>query len=87
MQNAREIALRENFDFFQGIIPSLMSQHAGEYALLRSKALIDVFQKPMDALEAGYKKFADGLFSVQKVTDRPFDLGFMSYGAGDRTAD
>lgn len=87
MSNARDTALRENFHYFQGIVSSLMAEHAGKYALLHSKSLVDIFRRPIEALEVGYEKFADGQFSIQKVTDRPMDLGFMSYGAGDRQTD
>jgi len=87
MPDAREAAIRQNFHYFQGIVAGLMDRHAGKYALLRSASLVDVFARPIEALEAGCERFADGLFSVQKVTDRPFDLGFMSYGSGERATD
>jgi len=29
--------------------------------------------------ETGQKLFADGLFSVQKITGEPIDLGFFSH--------
>jgi hypothetical protein len=32
----------------------------------------------------GHNRFGDGNFSVQRVTDRPLDLGFLSYASGDR---
>jgi hypothetical protein len=64
-----------------------MNDHAGEYALLRAKSLVEIFPKPFDALQAGINQFADGIFSVQKVIDRPLDLGFVSYGASDGAVD
>jgi len=87
MSDAREAAIRQNFDYFQSIVSGLMDRHAGKYALLRRASLVEVFARPIEALEAGYDRFADGVFSVQKVTDRPFDLGFMSYGSGERAPD
>jgi hypothetical protein len=87
MPEAREAAIRENFNYFQGVVKSLMESHAGQYALLHSKSVIDIFPRPIEALEAGQAQFADDMFSVQKVTDRPFDLGFMSYGSGERPTD
>ncbi|MGP1282018.1 MAG: hypothetical protein ACTS1X_03485 [Parasphingopyxis sp.] len=87
MPKERETALRENFHYFQGVVKSLMESHAGQYALLHSKSVIDIFPRPIEALQAGHTQFADGMFSVQKVTDRPFDLGFMSYGSGERPTD
>ncbi len=87
MLNAREAVIRQNFEYFQGVVGGLMEKHAGQYALLHARSIIDIFARPIEALEAGYEKFADGAFSVQKVTDRPLDLGFISYGAGERIAD
>ena len=87
MPDAREVTIRQNFHYFQGIVGSLMESHAGQYALLHASSVVDIFARPMEALEAGYAKFSDGQFSVQKVIDRPLDLGFISYGAGGRTAD
>lgn len=87
MQDIREAAIRQNFHYFQGVVSGLMESHAGQYALLRASSVVGIFARPMEALEAGYAKFADGDFSVQKVTDRPLDLGFISYGAGDRATD
>lgn len=87
MSESRERELRQNFQYFQRIVGGLMDRHSGQYALLRSQSVVDFFPRPMEALEAGYAQFADGRFSVQKVIDRPLDLGFMSYGSGDRVTD
>lgn len=87
MPDDREAAIRQNFHYFQGVVGGLMARHAGEYALLHSRSVVAIFARPIEALEAGYSQFEDGQFSVQKVTDRPFDLGFMSYGSGERPAD
>jgi hypothetical protein len=87
MPDLRDAEIRQNFHYFQQVVPSLMADHAGKYALLHQRTLVDVFSRPVEALEAGHAKFSDGLFSIQKVIDRPLDLGFMSYGSGERTAD
>lgn len=87
MPDRRGVAIRQNFHYFQSIVSDLMDKYAGQYALLHERSLVGVFPRPIEAVEAGYANFTDGLFSVQKVTDRPLDLGFMSYGSGDRPAD
>lgn len=87
MPDEREADIRQNFLYFQGVVPSLMASHAGQYALLRARSVVAIFARPMEALEAGYAQFEDGRFSVQRVTDRALDLGFLSYGSGDRAAD
>ena len=87
MPDTRETVIRQNFEYFQSVVGGLMERHAGEYALLHAKAVVEVFTKPIQALEAGYAMFSDGQFSVQKVIDRPLDLGFISYGSGERESD
>ena len=87
MATDQEAEIRQNFHYFQGVVGGLMASHAGKYALLHGRGIVDLFARPLEALEAGHAQFADGLFSVQRVIDRPFDLGFMSYGSGERTAD
>lgn len=87
MAVTREAEIKQNFLYFQDIVPGLMADHAGQYALLHARSVVGIFEKPIDAVSAGARKFADGLFSVQKVIDRPLDLGFLSYGSGDRITD
>jgi hypothetical protein len=84
MTSTREREIEQNFRYFQEVVDDLMKHHAGEYALLHRRTVVEVFKRPIEALEAGYERFTDGMFSIQKVIDRPLDLGFMSYGAGDR---
>lgn len=87
MPDTREAVLRQNFHYFQSVVDNLMELHAGKYALLHSRSVVEIFARPIEALEAGCAQFEDGLFSVQRVINRPFDLGFISYGSGERPAD
>lgn len=87
MAEAREAVLRQNFDYFQSVVSGHMALHAGEYALLRFKSVVGFFEKPLEAVQAGRSQFDDDLFSVQRVIDRPLDLGFIAYGAGERVTD
>jgi hypothetical protein len=82
VQRRREI--EENFRAFEGFLGSLLPERAGQFALLRHKELVEVFPTAIEALAEGHNRFDDGLFSVQRVTDRPLDLGFLSYASGDR---
>lgn len=68
------------------MIASLLPAHSGEFALLRQRELVDVFPRAIDAMSEGYHRFDDGLFSVQRITDRPLDLGFLSYATDERIA-
>ena len=77
--------ITRNFDYFETVVRDLIPEHAGQYALLRDQAVVDVFERPLEALEAASTRFDDGRFSIQRVIDRPLDLGFLSYGLGDGT--
>ena len=84
-EQRREI--EQNFRVFEGCLATLLPAHAGEFALLHSGELIGVFPSAVDAMTEGYHRFGeDGLFSIQRVIDRPVDLGFVSYAAGERDA-
>jgi hypothetical protein len=70
-----------NYDVFVRLLSSLLPEHRDEYALMRDGEIIDFFEKPGEANRAGVEKFADGVFSIQEVTDEPIDLGFWSHVA------
>lgn len=84
MLEKREAEIRQNFHFFQGVVSQYMGEHAGEFALLRHRAVVGFFARPYDAMKEGHDRFDDELFSVQRVVDRPLDLGFLSYASGER---
>jgi hypothetical protein len=84
MQTAFEREIDQNFQFFQGFVASLLPEKFGQFALLRARKVIGVYPRVADAMVAGHGSFADGIFSVQKVTDRPLDLGFLSHASDDR---
>ena len=86
---AKDLAtvLKENFLFFEGVVREYIDQHEGEFALVHGQSVVGFYERPFEAAEAGYAQFSDGLFSIQKVSERPADLGFMAYGAGDRSTD
>ena len=81
---ARRAEIKRNYEAFEGLLTSLLPEKAGQFALFRSGELVDVFPKAIDALLEGNERFADGRFSVQRITDRPMDLGFLSYASGER---
>ena len=74
-----------NFEMFQSILPTAMDTHRGEYALLRHRKVEGYYPSLRAALDAG-RAFADRLFSVQEVTDRPADLGLFSHANNSRLA-
>jgi hypothetical protein len=70
-----------NYDEFMRMLGRLLPEHRDEYALMRDGKIIAFFEKPGDANRAGVEMFADGIFSIQEVTDEPIDLGFWSHVA------
>ena len=68
-----------NYDFFQRHVAQHIAAHRGEFALVRNCEIVGFFNDPGKAAERGASQFADQLFSIQEVTDRPIDLGLYSY--------
>lgn len=81
----QEEEVRENFKVFQKILPEILDEHEGEFALMRNRKIVGFYDSHDDAFAMGFEKFDDGVFSVQKVTDSPDDLGWFSH-AVDRSA-
>ncbi len=68
-----------NYDFFLRHLHDYAEGHAGQYALLKNRAVIQFFDKPGDAYRYARMTFGDGIFSIQEVTEEPIDLGFFSH--------
>ena len=71
--------IQRNFDFFQSVVPSIMDEHAGKMALIHDCIIVGYFDSPGEAVKAGADRFGDLPFSVQRVIDRPIDIGFLSH--------
>ncbi|MDE0153555.1 MAG: hypothetical protein OXN23_06840 [Gammaproteobacteria bacterium] len=69
----------ENFKAFEEILPTVKSEHGGEFALMRKKEIIDYFDSAADALKYAEAVYEDGLYSIQEVTDEVADLGYFSH--------
>jgi hypothetical protein len=80
MTDAIQTEVDRNYDFFQRNLSGYLGEHAGEFALLKSAKVIDFFEGPGDAYREGLRRFSDGLFSIQPVTNEPVELGFFSVG-------
>jgi hypothetical protein len=48
---------------------------------MRDGEVVGFYDTPRGALQAASEMFADGIFSIQEVTDEPIDLGFWSHVA------
>jgi hypothetical protein len=68
-----------NFEFFQREMPNLLREHAGKFALIRDCEITGFYDTAQDANTAGTQLYADGLFSIQKITQEVGDLGLYSH--------
>jgi hypothetical protein len=82
MDVARQrLEVDHNYDVFTRVLASLLPEHRDQLALMRDGQIVGFYKSPREALEAATKKFSDGIFSIQEVTDEPIDLGFWSHVA------
>lgn len=76
---AKREAIERNYDAFEAMLPLLLAEHRGAFALLRDGAIAGFYDTAGEAQSAGVAQFPDPLFSVQRVEDKAVDLGFYSY--------
>jgi hypothetical protein len=69
----------KNYEEFLKLLPSIIRDHRGEYALMKDGKIITFFLTSVDARAAADSFITDGLFSIQQVTDLPIDLGYFNY--------
>lgn len=70
-----------NYKRFKELVPNLIEKHRGEYALLRGGEIVEIYATAADAMKTGQKFYDDGLFSIQKITVEPEDLGYFSHAS------
>ncbi len=75
----REVAIKENFEAFEHLLPSILIAHSGKVALLRNRKVCDYFDTPSEAIRNGHRQFPDRMFSVQRVERSTVDLGWYSH--------
>ncbi len=78
MTDELKIEVDRNYDFFQRRLSEFLAEHSGHYVLLKSERVVDFFSGAGDAYRAGLSLYPDRLFSIQKVTDEPVELGLMA---------
>jgi len=85
MSDPRQDEVKRNYEAFEKLLPTLLPERAGKFALMRNAELVEFFDTARDAFVAGQRLFAqDGLFSVQEVVETPVDLGFFSHAVPQR---
>jgi hypothetical protein len=66
-----------NYDVFKKLLPSLLKD-LNKYALMRDGEVVAIYDTMPDAVTTAQKLFPDGLWSIQKITDKPINLGYRS---------
>lgn len=77
-ENARIDEVRANYEAFRSKLPELLEGHAGKFAVIRHREIVDFFDTMADAARFATKMYPDRLYSVQEVTERQIELGFYS---------
>ena len=67
-----------NFIEFTKNIDTYMTRHRNKYALMHDGRVESFFLTWQDAYNTGNLLFKDRVFSIQRVTKTPADLGFFS---------
>lgn len=86
VMSAKRDAIAANYEAFEQMLPDLIRDAPGKFALLKDRRLVGTFDSASAAHAAGTARFDDGLFSVQKVKKGAVSLGFFSYARYCRTA-
>ena len=71
-----------NYEAFVAELPKILDCRRGQYALLHRRQIVEYHESALDALTEGHRRFGEGDYSVQEVTDESDSLGFYSYAGG-----
>lgn len=74
----QEQEVNDNYAVFQKLLPKVLKEHRGEYAVMRGGKIVGFFRSMDEAGPFARAKFADRHYSVQRVTDQPIDFGIFS---------
>jgi hypothetical protein len=66
-----------NYDAFKKLLPGLLKD-ADKYALMKDGSVVAIYDTMPDAVTTAEKLFGDGQWSIQKITDKPINLGLRS---------
>jgi hypothetical protein len=79
MSPSIDVEIDRNMFAFQSQLSSILTNHRGEFALIRDQQIVELFVSLKGAITAAHERFADNIYSIQEVTDQPIDLGFYSH--------
>ena len=76
---ARRKEIDRNFEAMSQRLNEYMPVYANKHALMHEGEVIEFYNDWQDAYRTGMRFYGEGLFSVQKVTAEPVDLGYFSH--------
>jgi hypothetical protein len=65
MRDELRTEVDQNYDYFQRNLAALLADHAGKYALLKSRQIVGFYDGPGIAYRAGLDRFPEQIFSIQ----------------------
>ncbi len=84
MSVKQQAQVDSNYEVFLKELPSIIKNHRDEYALMKDGEIVEFYATIQDAKTTAGKFMAGELFSIQRVTDAPVDLGFFSHAVNLR---
>ena len=70
--------IERNMAAFEKHLPALVHRYKWQYAVLRKQAIVGIYDTLHDAHLSADKLYADGVYSIQKITQTPENLGIFS---------
>lgn len=79
MTVTESLALQTELDFFESIRMELFERSPGQYALVKGRALLGVYDTELDAVRAGYQQVGNAPFLVKHIVEADVPLNFTSF--------
>lgn len=77
-RSARDKEVDDNYVAFRKLMPAIAKTNYNQFALMKNKKIIGFYSTSRDAYSAAQQFIADGIFSIQQVTEASIDLGFYT---------
>jgi hypothetical protein len=79
VRRTRQEEVDRNYEAFNKMLPQILAEHRGKYALMKNGEILGYYSTPQDAAESAEKFIPDRLYSIQQVTNASADLGYYSH--------
>jgi hypothetical protein len=76
--SAHQEQVDKNYEAFKKALPQLRG-HEGKYALIRDGDIVAIYDTLQDAVTTAEKFYEDHVYSIQKISAEPVDLGYFSH--------